>query len=169
MTCLICEKIEKEKKIYEDDKVIAFLDDKPMSLGHDIITTKQHFPIIENVPDFIINHLFKIVNKISIAVFESLGALGTNIIVNNGIPAGQEHPHFFVNIIPRRQNDNINFRFKPRQLNEEEMSTVELMLKDETKNIGNFEKEKERPIEIEKEKEKISGENYMIKVLKRMP
>src|SRR3989344_9428997 len=166
MTCQICEKI-KGKNIYEDEKVIAFLEEKPMSLGHIALTTKEHFTIIEQVPDFIINHLFKIANKIGIAVFESLGALGTNILVNNGIPAGQEHPHFVINIIPRRQNDNINFRFKPKQLNEEEMSTVELTLKEQAKNIGAFEKEPAKPIEMEKEAQKISGENYMTKVLRR--
>src|SRR3989344_7843369 len=168
MTCQICEKI-KGKNIYEDEKVIAFLEEKPMSLGHIALTTKEHFTIIEQVPDFIINHLFKIANKIGIAVFESLGALGTNILVNNGIPAGQEHPHFVINIIPRRQNDNINLRFKPKQLNEEEMSALELTLKEQTKNIGAFEKESEGPINIDRDKERISGENYMTKILKRIP
>ncbi len=169
MTCQICEKIEKEKKIYEDDKVIAFLEEKPMSLGHVVVTTKQHFPIMEQVPDFLIDHLFKIVNKLGTAVFESLGALGTNILVNNGVPAGQEHPHFLVNIIPRRQNDNVDFRFTPKQLNEEEMSTIELTLKEQAGNIGSFEKEPEQPIDMGGEKVKISEENYMTKVLKRIP
>src|SRR3989338_2872890 len=168
MACAICEKI-KEKKVYEDEKVFAFLDDKPMSLGHVVVATKQHFPIIEQVPDFIIDHLFKITNKIGTAVFESLGALGTNILVNNGVPAGQEYPHFLINIIPRRQNDNINLRFKPKQLNEEEMSDLELTLKEQTKNIGAFEKESEGPINIDRDKERISGENYMTKILKRIP
>lgn len=168
--CVLCERL-KGKNIYEDDKVVAFLDDKPMSLGHLVIVPREHYPIMEQVPDFVVEHLFKIVNKLGTAVFESLGAHGTNILINNGVPAGQEHSHFSVNIIPRRENDNINFDWQPKQLNEEEMSTAELGLKEETKFIGSFEKEKKKPISLDKETEKISGdeENYMIKQLKKLP
>ena len=48
MLCRICEKIGKEKefKIYEDDIVAAFLEEKPAALGQISILPKNHFPII---------------------------------------------------------------------------------------------------------------------------
>ena len=51
------------------------------------------------------------------------------------------------------------------------MSTVELKLKEDAKNIGSFEEEKTAPIEEEKpEKIELSDEeNYMIKQLERLP
>jgi len=123
-SCKHCDEVKNGNKIFEDDKVVAVLDPNPVSLGHVIVMPKDHFPIIEQVPDYIVSHVFEIVNKISIHLFEALKLQGTNILVSNGIPAGQEQPHFAVNIIPRKQNDGIDFQWEPKQLSEEEMSTV---------------------------------------------
>ena len=55
-----------------------------------------------------------------------------------------------VNVIPRFEKDGINLQWQPKQLDEEEMSTVELKLKEHVKNIGSIEKEeKTEATEIE--------------------
>ena len=41
-----------------------------------------------------------------------------------------------INVIPRKENDGINLQWKPKQLTQEEMSTVELKLKEQIENIG---------------------------------
>ena len=185
MTCEYCEIIQGEKeaaKIYEDDKVIAFLSDQPATIGHIIVAPKKHAPIIEAVSDEDIDHVFKIANKISVAVFESLKIEGTNLIVHNGVEAGQEMPHFSVNIIPRKTGDGLMFEWQPKQLKEEEMATIELQLKEEIgKPVVAAEIPKEEAIEeepeakeegAEKKKEIKEGEkeeSYLIKQLRRMP
>ena len=143
-SCIVCQIIENKipsKKIYEDELVMAVLDVNGANPGHCFLMPKNHYPIIEQVPDNEISRLFQVSNKISTAIFESLGAQGTNIFVANGIPAGQTVAHFTINIIPRKENDGINLQWQPKQLSEEEMSTVELKLKEQNKNIGSFEKE----------------------------
>ncbi len=169
--CAIAEGKLKAKKIYEDDKVVAMLSDKPASLGHIIIFPKKHYPIIENVPDYEVAHIFQIANKISTIAFESLKMQGTNVIVNNGVAAGQEKAHFCIHIIPRRENDKLDFDWQPKQLDVEEMSTIELKLKEETENIGEFEEEEKKPIEIDAEKDEIllDPNNYLIKQVDRIP
>jgi len=170
--CQISKGNTKSKKVYEDEKAYAILSNQPASAGHIILFLKEHQPIIENVKDYDVAYLFKIANKLSTATFESLGAQGTNIIVQNGVAAGQRIPHFCIHIIPRRENDNLNLTWQPKQLNEEEMSTVELQLKDVTNTIGEFEKEKEEPVELDKKKEEIKeikGDNYLVKQLRRIP
>lgn len=146
--CIVCQiaagKIP-SKKIYEDELAIAVLDVNGANPGHCFVMSKNHYPIIEQVPDVEIGRLFQVSNKISSAIFESLGAQGTNIFVANGIPAGQTVAHFTINVIPRKENDGINLQWQPKQLSEEEMSTVELKLKEQTKNIGHFEKEERKP------------------------
>ena len=142
--CIVCQIIENKipsKKIYEDELVLAVLDVNGANPGHCFVMPKIHYPIIEQVPSEDIGRLFQVSNKISGAIFESLSAKGTNIFVANGVPAGQTIAHFTINVIPRMENDGINLLWQPRQLSEEEMSTVELRLKEQTKNIGNFEKE----------------------------
>ncbi|MBI2660464.1 HIT domain-containing protein [Candidatus Woesearchaeota archaeon] len=147
-TCLVCQIIDNSipsKKIYEDEFVMAVLDVNGAVPGHCFIMPKKHYPIIEQVPDVEIGRLSLASNKISSAIFESLGAQGTNIFIANGIPAGQTVAHFTINVIPRRENDGVNLQWQPKQLNEEEISTIELKLKEQTKNIGHFEKEEKKP------------------------
>jgi len=146
--CLVCQIIDSKipsKKIYEDEFVMAVLDVNGSSPGHCFVMPKNHYPIIEQVPDMEIVRLFQASNRISSAIFESLGAQGTNIFVANGIPAGQTVAHFTINVIPRKENDGINLQWQPKQLNEEEISTIELKLKEQTKNMGHFEKEEKKP------------------------
>ena len=146
--CLVCQIIDNSipsKKIYEDELVMAVLDVNGAVPGHCFVMPKNHYPIIEQVPDIEIGRLFQAANRISSAIFESLGAQGTNIFIANGIPAGQTVAHFTINVIPRGENDGVNLQWQPKQLNEEEISTVELKLKEQTKNIGHFEKEEKKP------------------------
>ena len=77
--CKICEMIksEKLKKLYEDEKTIAVLCPEPVSNGHVWVIPKQHYPIIEQIPDYEVAHLFGIANKISISLFELLQLQGT--------------------------------------------------------------------------------------------
>lgn len=172
--CEFCQIVEEGShlKVYEDEKVLAILNPKPASPGHILVFPRKHYPIIENVPDYEVAYIFRIANKISVAAFESLGMQGTNIIVNNGVAAGQKHSHFAIDIIPRRENDNLILEWEPKKLDEEEMSTVELKLKEQTKEIGSFEKEEEKPVNIDKKTKKISAseeENYLIRQLRRIP
>jgi len=169
--CPICRAITGDaKKVYEDDKVVAMLPENPCTAGHIIVVTKDHHPIIQEVPDPIVAHAFQVASKMSTVVFEQLGAHGTNLFVRNGIPAGQEFAHFMIHVIPRRENDGIPITWQPAEASEEQLSTMELQLKEEASGIGAFEQEKEGPIEIKKEEQVISGEeDYRIKHLNRMP
>lgn len=173
-TCLVCQIIENKipsKKIYEDELIMAVLDINGANPGHCFVMPKNHYPIIEQVPDIEIGRLFQVSNKISSAIFESLGAQGTNIFVANGIPAGQTVAHFTINVIPRKENDGINLQWQPKQLSEEEMSTVELKLKEQTKNIGHFEKE-EKKAKIEAPKPLVLSdeeEEYFTRQMRRLP
>ena len=137
--CDYCSIAEKGDLIFEDDKLVVALSPTPASLGHVIIIPKEHITILEQIPDFLAGHLFSTANKISTSIFETMRVHGTNVIIENGISAGQRVAHFAINIIPRSENDGIGFNWQPKKLDEEEMSTIELKLKEQAKNIGNFE------------------------------
>ncbi len=125
--CDICSILENKdvfKLVYEDDLCFAILHESPAALGHTLVIPKEHAPIIEEMGDDLVGHIFNVANKISTAIFESLGAFGTNIIVNNGIDAGQELPHMIINIIPRKENDNLNFEWSPKTASQEDLKFV---------------------------------------------
>jgi histidine triad (HIT) family protein len=175
--CVICQIIEGEvpaKKIYEDDDIVAILDFNGANPGHSFVIPKQHIPILEQVPSHLIGKMFNIANKISSAIFDTLKVQGTNIFVANGVPAGQKVAHLMIHIIPRKENDGVNLQWAPKQLSEEEMSTVELKIKEEIGNVGFGESPKTavsaQPKKAESIKKDVSGEeSYLTKQLKRIP
>jgi len=138
-SCLICQIVSGKVpsfKVYEDDICIVVLDVNGANPGHCFIIPKQHYPIMEQVPDAELANLFAVSNKISSSIFENLKAEGTNIFVRNGIPAGQTVAHFMISVIPRKENDGINLQWQPKQLSEDEIATVEVKLKDQIKDTG---------------------------------
>lgn len=175
MSCAICDIVKnKSGLLFEDDHIAIAVAPKPAVAGHVILVPKKHAAILEQVPDFVVGKLLDKANKVSMSVFETLGAEGTNILVNNGIAAGQTQNHCIVNVLPRKENDGLNFAWQPKQLSEEEMSTVELKIKDESKNIGVFEKDDTpvKPKELPKAEEISEDEdevNYLLKQLERIP
>ena len=178
-SCLLCQIVANKvpsHKIYEDDLTLAVLDVNGSNPGHCFVIPKNHYPIIEQVPDPELVNLFSVSNKISSAIFENLKVQGTNIFVANGIPAGQTVAHFMVNVIPRQENDGINLQWKPKQLTEEEMSTVELKLKESIQNIGVGKVEEIKKPEAAAETPQAvqisdddDEEDYIAKQLRRIP
>jgi histidine triad (HIT) family protein len=133
MTCPICEKIKKKTNLlFEDDSFFTMLSDEPWSVGHILVIPKKHFSILEQIPEELVGKMFELANKASMCVFEGLGAQGTNILVQNGIPAGQKANHVMIHIIPRFENDGIELSWTPKQASDEELNEIEAKFKQET-------------------------------------
>jgi diadenosine tetraphosphate (Ap4A) HIT family hydrolase len=58
-----------------------------------------------------------------------LGAEGTNIMINEGVPAGQRHAHAMIHIIPRKKDDGLNFEWPQKQIPEDYMAKIHDLLK----------------------------------------
>ncbi|MDO8053986.1 HIT family protein ['Opuntia sp.' phytoplasma] len=95
--------------IYEDDLVMAFLDIAQVTRGHTLVITKKVYCDIQDVPQDVFVHLFKIVYKISNILIKAFKASGLNLINNNGEVAGQTVYHYHVHIIPRFSKEEICF------------------------------------------------------------
>ncbi|CAP18318.1 Diadenosine tetraphosphate hydrolase (AppppA hydrolase [Candidatus Phytoplasma mali] len=112
--------------IYEDNKVISFLDINQFTKGHTLIVTKQEYTNITEVPENTFLHLFKIVQKISKTLIKTLKPKGLNIINNNGIIAGQTIFHFHIHLLPRFNEKEIIFNFnKNSKLNSEYFTKIQ--------------------------------------------
>ena len=170
--CDICKILENKtafKFIYEDDLCFAILHESPAIQGHVIVIPKKHVAILEELDDNVVEHLYIISNKISTAIFDTLGAHGTNIIINNGTAAGQELPHVVINILPRKENDNIKLEWQPKQVSDAELKTTQSMINSYSDNIFSGKDilpdiKIKQEVRIDKEEE-----NYLVKGLKRIP
>jgi len=163
--------------LYEDPEVVVAIKDFSSIAGQISIFPKQHHTILEMVPDEVIQKCFILANKVSMTIFEGLGAQGTNILVQNGLGAGQKIPHFSIEVIPRREGDGLNLMWDPKQLSPDEMDTAYLMIKEEGDKLVDIGKKKK-----EERKEEVKGEsskdgpkkvdnknNYLLKSIKRLP
>lgn len=125
--CIFCQVIGgkvQSKKIYDDDLVIGILDINPANPGHTLLMTKSHYSIMPQIPDDEIAHIFNVVKSISNSMLRGIDAHGTNIIVANGVLAGQKAQHFMVHVIPRKENDGVNFTLPQAAMKQEEIEAI---------------------------------------------
>lgn len=172
MNCPNCESIQNNAHIiYKDNAAVAQLVEKPAMVGHSIVLPIEHQPIIEKLSDEIFEDMFVMANKIAIAGFEVLGAHGTNILINNGLPAGQTSGHTQINIIPRFEGDGLNVQWNPTKATEDDLNDAMLRLNSELmKKEEEPKKEEEKKVEVQEAEEELADEdNYLLKQLERQP
>ena len=166
--CIFCQIIAgkvQSRKVYEDESVITILDVNPANPGHMLIMPKEHYSIMPQIPDDQLSHIFSVAKALSNAALRALEVQGSNIIVANGVAAGQKAQHFMVHLIPRTGNDGIKFELPQKALAEDELQKISGIL---SKSLGaKFEEKKKAAVPVllqkkeleEKPKEKFPLEN----------
>jgi histidine triad (HIT) family protein len=100
------------------------LDINPANPGHTLLMTKEHYSIMPQIPDDEVAHVFMAAKSLSNSMLRSIDVQGTNLIVANGIAAGQRAQHFMVHVIPRKENDNINFILPQKTMGQNEVEEI---------------------------------------------
>ena len=125
--CIFCQIVSgkvQSRKVYENDKVLAILDINPANPGHTILLTKEHYSIMPQISDDEVAYVFMVVKSLSNSMLRSIDAKGTNIIVANGVAAGQRAQHFMVHVIPRKENDGVNFTLPQKTMEQQEIEAI---------------------------------------------
>jgi histidine triad (HIT) family protein len=107
--CLFCKIVNKEipiKFIEESKNFVAFFDKYPLTKGHTLVIPKEHFVDLNEIPSELGKELIELIQKISEKRLKE-GADGFNVLIRNGISAGQEVFHAHIHIIPRKKDDKI--------------------------------------------------------------
>lgn len=112
MDCLFCKIVSGEipaLKIYENDKVLAFLDIFPVSKGHTLVIPKSHAQDLAagSVADAV--ELMTVIHDLAPKITKALGASGYNLGMNHGTDAGQDILHTHIHIMPRYNGDARSF------------------------------------------------------------
>lgn len=87
--------------LYEDDAVMAFLDIRPLNMGHTLVIPKVHYVDIFDIPEGELKAVYAVAKELSAAVKKVAGADGISIIQQNGKAAGQDIFHLHVHVVPR--------------------------------------------------------------------
>ena len=170
MVCDYCSALQqKELIVFQDDQLAVLFHPQPALKGHLLVIPKEHCPILEQVSHDVVASMFVHANKASLLLFEQLEAKGVNLLIQNGISAGQKTPHTAIEVIPRFFHDGLELSWDTKTLTEEDMNLMENKLKEEAENIilpveNAPQQKKEEPLPPV-----IPEENYLIKHLRRIP
>jgi len=108
--CEFCRLVKKEGPlscIYEDERVMAFLDIRPLNEGHTLVIPKKHYETVYSVPEEEIAYLYKIVKRVTCAVKKAIDPEGISVTQHNERGAGQDVFHVHVHIIPRYEGQKL--------------------------------------------------------------
>lgn len=129
-------------KVYEDEKIVAFLDITPAAAGQVIIAPKEHFQFIFQIPDQIVWDMFRVLKLLTPLVINITSAKGMSTYFAQGQAAGQMMEHFSINMIPRFEGDKSVFAWDRKQIDQAELKKVGAELGNGVQKILAEEKEK---------------------------
>ena len=111
--CIFCKIARGEipsNKIYEDEHVFAFLDIKPLTEGHTLVISKDHYEDLFDIPEEALKHVVLASKKVSGILKKKLKCDGVNLFNSNGKVAQQDIFHYHIHIIPRYSGSNFKFK-----------------------------------------------------------
>jgi hypothetical protein len=85
--CIFCRIIGGEEMVslvHEDDRTLAFLDIQPMSKGHTLIVTKDHYETLFDLPEDLAAHCLAVARRIAPGIKRAMKAQAINIFSANG-------------------------------------------------------------------------------------
>ena len=88
-------------KVYEDERVFAFLDINPLSRGHTLVIPKEPAETLDKLSDESAAALGRVLPRLCRAVIAATGVSEYNVLENNGRGAHQAVFHVHFHIIPK--------------------------------------------------------------------
>ena len=107
-------------KVYEDDRVFAFLDINPLSRGHCLVVPKTPRAHLHELSDEDSEALGRVLPRLCRAVMKVSGAPDYNVLQNNGKRAHQAVFHVHFHIIPRFKDEGLGIQWSARALGDED-------------------------------------------------
>jgi len=84
--------------VLETERLIAFLDHRPLFRGHTLLVPKLHVQLLSDLPGDQVPEFFMTAQRLERAVEDGLGADGSMILINNVV--SQSVPHLHLHVIP---------------------------------------------------------------------
>jgi histidine triad (HIT) family protein len=104
--------------VFEDERTLAFLDNRPLFPGHSLLVPRDHYETLADLPDELVDPLFESARLLSVAVPKAMSKPGSFVALNNVV--SQSVPHLHVHVVPRKPKDGLRGFFWPRTKYESE-------------------------------------------------
>ena len=113
--CIFCDIISGQAEatlVWQDDLVSAFMDIKPVNVGHIDIVPNVHASRLSDLPEDTGAHMFRIAQRLAHALRKSdLPCEGVNMFLADGKAAMQEIFHVHLHVFPRVPGDGFGMKF----------------------------------------------------------
>jgi len=86
---------------------VAFLDIRPLNLGHSLVIPKAHYVDIFDIPEKQLSEVHMAAKQLSPAIKKATKSDGISIIQQNGRAAGQDIFHLHVHVVPRFEGQKL--------------------------------------------------------------
>ena len=106
-------------KIYEDDKVLAFLDNSPLADGHTLLIPKQEIDYLFDLPDDLYNYMWQIAKKLAGPLRSAMGAKRVGIIVEGFLV-----PHTHIHLVPIDNDQQLKHGSRDKNVTPEEFADI---------------------------------------------
>ncbi|HMM34431.1 MAG TPA: HIT family protein [Thermoanaerobaculia bacterium] len=88
-------------RVWEDERVFAFLDIAPLAPGHVLVVPKEPAPTLDALSEESAAAIGRVLPRIARAVVAVTGTRDFNVLQNNGAAAHQAVPHVHFHVIPK--------------------------------------------------------------------
>ncbi|MFP6650729.1 MAG: HIT family protein [Dehalococcoidia bacterium] len=109
--CIFCRIVAGESPdsvIYRDDRVIAFMDIRPVNPGHLLVIPIAHATYLYHLDEQTGMGMFNVSHRLAQAMRDSdVRNEGVNLFLADGVAAGQEVFHVHMHVIPRFEGDQM--------------------------------------------------------------
>jgi len=122
--CNIANGAMESATIFENSEFKVILDKFPSGKGHTLIMPKEHYDDIYELDAETAGKLFALTTIVAKALKTILGCDGLNILQNNGALAGQTIKHFHMHVIPRFENDGMDFTWETKAFSDDDLTAL---------------------------------------------
>jgi histidine triad (HIT) family protein len=125
--CRFCQIVagdESAHVVLEDERTLAFLDNRPLFHGHTLLVPRDHHETLGDLPPELLTPLFENARVLSVAVPRAMDKPGSFVALNNVV--SQSVPHLHVHVVPRKPKDGLRGFFWPRTKYESEAQMREV-------------------------------------------
>ena len=107
--CAIVAGTAPSERVYEDERVLSFMDIQPVGDGHLLVVPKAHFESLLEADEASLLAVMSVSRRLAHALKRALAPDGIGVHQLNGAAAGQTVFHYHLHLIPRNHGDPIAF------------------------------------------------------------
>lgn len=125
--CIFCKIVSGEipsSKVYEDAKIIAFMDAGQVNPGHVLVAVKEHIKNVYDLRADLAAAVFQVATGIAKAAKASMQPDGMTLLQANEKAGGQTVEHFHIHVLPRHLDDGVALTWPAKHPAKEELDRL---------------------------------------------